>query len=225
MKSRLLALMTFAGLALLIPTATRADLMYTASVAAQSGSVPGAPAAAPSGPASVNVDLGNGNTLRFTANSSVLPIDPTTNFGADINFGNVQFLPSTNVDATQNFDVFYNYTVVVTDELTHATQTTNLTGEIKGGVSGGLVNGVTIASTVTGLGASPDTLTFATPTGDIVVTNKGGTGPGSALIDGVFQANLKGIRAVPEPSSIALVCLGGLGLVAGLRRRRSASKA
>jgi hypothetical protein len=191
------------------------NFTYTTGVAATTG---GAPPAAPAiGAGPVVVNIGGGNTLTFSGNNSAIPIDGTLTSGADINFGDITYTPSGTNDGVFAYTVSYNYTVAVTDVMGGDVHNFNFTGSITGNVNGeppAAING-----NVFNFAVSPTSQVYNLGTYD--ATNKGGTGPGSSggvLTDGTLQGNISA-ASVPEPASVFLVGVGGLGLLAVARRR------
>jgi hypothetical protein len=220
MIRRLLTIVgAIAGLALM--TSGRAEaafgnFQYVTGVAAQNGAVFPANPPVLAGP--IIVAIGNGNTLTFSGNNSILPIDSTLPGGANINFGDVAFTPDVANATLTPYTVSYNYTVALKDVDGGDVHNFNFVGMIQGQAIGGAnpaVNG-----NVLNFSVSPSSIAYLLGTYSAI--NNGGTGPGSSggvLTNGTLQGNIQ--SAVPEPASLTLMGLGALGLTA-LRRRRAA---
>jgi PEP-CTERM motif len=209
----------FAAAALVLSGEAKADFgnfQYVTGVAAQLGAVvPGNPIV---GAGPIVVAIGNGNSLTFSGNNSLLPIDSTLPGGANINFGDVAFTPDPTNTTVTPYTVSYNYTVALKDVDGGDIHNFNFVGMIQGLALGGAnpaVNG-----NVMNFSVSPSSIAYLL--GTYSALNNGGTGPGSSggvLTNGTLQGNIQ--SAVPEPASLTLIGLGGLGLTV-LRRRRAA---
>jgi len=209
--------------ALLLPAAgANAAFIYSTTVSVANSPV----LPSPPGVVSNSFAIGNGNTLTFIGSSipSSAPADPTVPGGADINFGTIRFDPASDNSDNTDFNVNYNFQVTITDLVTNTSQIVNFTGNLTGTASGNENNsGASINSSLTSSGVSPTMLDFGN--GNVyILTDKGGVGPGSSgvgITDGKLQGNVS-MQAVPEPSSVALLTIGGLAF--GLTARRRMAK-
>lgn len=201
LRSVFLASMLLAGLVWARDTKAAAFFGYTTTVRADIA--PTLPDNPPGFPLA-SVPIGNGNRIAFLTNGA-RPFNASLTGGADINFGTINFNPSTN-DIFTPYSINFNYEVVITDLNTTESGTVNFTGNISGNAVGTFK---AVNSKITDYTATPQRLFLGG--NNYLVSASSVVGPGS-MFNGVLQANVQ-ISAVPEPSTLIL---GGLGAIASL---------
>jgi hypothetical protein len=205
------------GLGIVSKTQAEAlDFNYVATVSAVNGTTPPPAPGVPGTSASSVILTNSGNTLTYIANTGAA-IDPAVPGGADIDFGNIQY--SNTGLGMGTYQTAFTYTIQL-EQVAHpgtfATYTIQGTqsGFDSGRPAGSINTNSPFVFTVLPpqtqlLGGTPYTLSF-----------KFAAGPGSSGKLGTLTAN---VTAVPEPTSMALMGLGGLGSLGLFYRRRKAS--
>jgi len=158
-------------------------------------------------------DTGGGNGVALLALNSNGVTSDASSGGTDISFGAVDGSRNTGA-ATETILFNFTYTLTITGTTTPGTGTTTLTGQISG----------TMGENATNLAV----LNFA-PQSGVVTTSGGETYDVStiapAAVGGDNFTTLAAhvtSRAIPEPGSLTLLGLGGMGVLGMLHRRRKA---
>jgi len=163
-----------------------------------------------------------GGTATFGTSSSVVfgNVSKTNlNGSQNINIADVSILSTKLAPPTDSGSVAFTDTITITDPSgggTTGTFTVSGTLNVTRADTGGELSSLTVSSisgpiVLNGTTYSLDGISYAPPT----INSGNGTPP-----DGNISALLT--VAVPEPASIALVSLGGLGMIALARRSRKA---
>jgi hypothetical protein len=164
--------------------------------------------------------FGTGSTVQFGPVTSVAGLQGTQ----FVNLANVADLTTTSPSSTDSGTVGYTITMNITQvpgvtpdpagtgALTVNGSLTFFRSDTGGELSQNAVTGGTLSTTIAGVSYNLSGFTYAPPTVN-------------APLSGTGQGNISGLltvrAAVPEPSSAALVGLGGFGLLAVSRRRRA----
>jgi len=175
----------------------------------------------PPGSSTALVSIAPAGDLNFTTNSGS-NIDASLAGGADINFGEIQFLPSGG-GSISPFDVNFNYLLALTAN--GETAYLNLLGHVSGSATS---SGSPLSS---GINASVQIFSFASDPiiklGDTMfkLAIRTTTGPGSSGEVGVLQVNVQAMpAAVPEPASVVMLGLGAIAGIGVLRRFRRTAR-
>jgi len=221
------------GLATNASTASANFFEFSSSITigATSGIATIAPGSNVASPGTITLTTTNGSVVTFTANqrstvAAHLNGNPNPVTGSNANFGSVGAVPA--AVPVDTISIAFTYTVTITDftaantPLANAngTGTIQFTGLLSGDIGGGGV-GLQFTNVIaipnTGVGSPPAGIVFIPSAINCLAQPYSATAP-DGIVNGVVAATFTA-TTIPEPTSMTLLGLGGIGLIGGYRRR------
>jgi hypothetical protein len=223
---------TVAGLAMSASSASANFFEFSSSISigATSG-IASISSTSISSPGTITLTTTNGSVITLTANqratvASHLNGNPNPVFGSNANFGSVGAVPA--AVQVDTISIAFSYTVTLTDYTAANTPLANpngtgtvvfsglITGDIGGGGVGLQFSNFTPTPNVGGP-PPPAGIVFIPSVVNYLAQPYSATPP-DGIVNGVLSSTFT-VTAVPEPTSMTLMGLGGIGLI-GLYRRK-----